>query len=197
MRTRIAALSRKMQLPCRRLRRPRRVLRHGPAAFCSAAMASRVSVSGMSGNASPGPATASVAATVPASIKDSASSRRAPRAFRRSREAAACRVLDVPANRLVAAWRIRRFAPVRPSIERHGASVPTGCISPCDPRYLRIAWHLDIGCRKLRSPRPCRTSTGRLSSSLSGVSSRRRGRRATNGRRQNTPGTKAAPEVNA
>ena len=43
----------KMQLPCRRLRRPRRVLRHGPAASCSAAMASRVSVSGALGNASP------------------------------------------------------------------------------------------------------------------------------------------------
>ena len=31
-----------MQLPCRRLRRPRRVFRHGPAASCSAPMASRL-----------------------------------------------------------------------------------------------------------------------------------------------------------
>ena len=34
-----------MQLPCRRLRRPRRVLRQWPAASCSAAMASRLAVS--------------------------------------------------------------------------------------------------------------------------------------------------------
>ena len=32
-----------------------------------------------------------------------------------------------------------RFAPVRPSMERHGASVPSGCISPCDPPHFRIA----------------------------------------------------------
>ena len=38
--------------------------------------------------------------------------------------------------------------------------------------------------------RPCRTSTGRLSQSV-GVSSQQRGHRATNGRRQNTPGTTA------
>ena len=42
MRTRIAAQGPSMQLPCRRLRRPRRVLRHGPAASCSAPMASRL-----------------------------------------------------------------------------------------------------------------------------------------------------------
>ena len=59
-----------MQLPCRRLRRPRRVLRHGPAASCSAPMASRVSVSGTPGDASPARATASLATTGPASIKD-------------------------------------------------------------------------------------------------------------------------------
>ena len=59
--------------------------------------------------------------------------------------------------------------------------------------WPRVAWHLGVASRKLRLPRPCRTSTGRLSSSLSGVTSRQRGRGATNGRRQITPGTKAAP----
>ena len=56
---------------CRHLRRPRRVFRHGPAATCSAPMASRVSVTGTAGDASPAPATASIATTVSASIKDS------------------------------------------------------------------------------------------------------------------------------
>ena len=99
----------------------------------------------------------------------------------------------------VAAWRIRLDSPLPPPMRRHGASVPTGCISPCDPQHLasRVAWHLGVASRKLRLPRPCRTSTGRLSSSLSGVTSRQRGRGATNGRRQITPGTKAAPEKNA
>ena len=59
-----------MQLACRRLRRPRRVLRHGPAASCAATMASRVSFR-KRGECLPGPATASVAATASASIKDS------------------------------------------------------------------------------------------------------------------------------
>ena len=129
----------KMQLPCRRLRRPRRVLRHGPVASCSASMASRVSVSGTPGDASPGPATTSVATTVPASIKDSARSRRAPRAFRRSREAAVCRVLDVPANRPCGRLAHPSIRPCPPEMRRHGASVPTGCISPCESAILGIA----------------------------------------------------------
>ena len=58
----------------------------------------------------------------------------------------------------VTARRIRRSAPIRPSIERHGASVPTGCIPPCDPRYWRIgiAWHLGVGGHKLWPPRQLR-----------------------------------------
>ena len=35
--------------------------------------------------------------------------------------------------------RIPSIRPRRPSIERVAQSVPTGCISPCDSRYLRIA----------------------------------------------------------
>ena len=89
-------------MPCRRVRRPRRVLRHGPAASCSASMALRVSVSGTPGDASPGPATASVAATVPASIKDRGSSRRPrePRKVSRGRRAAAsgCHLQPIPSR---------------------------------------------------------------------------------------------------
>ena len=148
-----------MQLPCRRLRRPRRVLRHGPAASCSAAMASRVSVSGVPGDASPGPATTSVATTVSASIKDSALSRRAPRLFRRSREAAAlpCSMPMPPVltGRPMAHPSIR---PRRLGIRRRGQSVPdTGA----SPRRLRNAVasrmrHLGVVSRKLRLPRPRR-----------------------------------------
>ncbi len=148
-----------MQLPCRRLRRPRRVLRQGPAAFCSAAMASRVSVSGVPGDASPDPATTSVATTVSASIKDSCCPvvpRERSEGFTRLPR---CRV-RCPCRRCLRAgpWRIRRFAPVAWRIRRRSQSVPdTGA----SPRRLQNALpfrkrHLDIDSRELRLPRPCR-----------------------------------------
>ena len=89
------------------------------------------------GIASPGPATASVAATVPASIKDSARSRRAPRAFRRSHEAAALPRPDVTYSRPMPAWRIRLDSPLPPEMRRHGASVPTSA----SPHAIRDTWH--------------------------------------------------------
>ena len=96
------------------------------------------------------------------------------------------------------AWRIRLDSPPSPEMWQRGQSVPAGASTRNIPECATIPErHLGVISRKLRLPRPCRTSTGRLSSSLSGVSSRPRGRRATNGRRQNTPGTKAAPEQNA
>ena len=71
------------------------------------------------GNASPAAATASVAATVAASIKDSALSRRAPRVARWSREAAA-----LP-RRMQHGRPSRRHAssirPRRPSVQARGA----------------------------------------------------------------------------
>ena len=147
-----------MQLPCRRLRRPRRVLRHGPAASCSAAMASRVSVSGMPGDASPDPATTSVATTVPASIKDCYLSRRAPRAFRRSREAAAlpCSMPMPP----VLTGRPMAHPSIRPRRLKCG-DVTNPCLPVHHPGPVQNALpfrkrHLDVDSRKLRLPRPCR-----------------------------------------
>ena len=77
-------------------------------------------------------------------------SRRAPRVVRRSREAAALPCPDVTYSHF-----LRPGAsvdpPLQPEMRRHGASVPTGCIPPCDPRYWRIgiAWHLGVGGHKL------------------------------------------------
>ena len=119
-----------MQLPCRRLRRPRRVLRQWPAASCSATIgfaAAGVSQPATPGNASPAAATASVAATASASIKDSNLSRRAPRVLGWSREAAALPrsgcwsmppVLTVAAHPGASAPRPPR------QFKRHGGSVP-------------------------------------------------------------------------
>ncbi len=149
-----------MQLPCRRLRRPRRVLRHGPAASCSAAMASRVSVSGVPGDASPGPATTSVAMTVSASIKDS------------------CFVPSCPASRQMVSRSCRPAvsdAPCCPSTS--GTSFPIrprrltcgNVANPCQPVHLPgpvqnalpfQKRHLDVDDRKLRLPRPCRIPAG-------------------------------------
>ncbi len=148
----------KMQLPCRRLRRPRRVLRHGPAASCSAPMASQVSVSGTPGDASPGPATASVAATGPASIKDFS----CPVVPRESSEGLAklphCRAL--------------RFAPVAPHGAR-GESVPDAGASP---RRLQNALasrkrHLGVGNHHPWLPRQRRISAGCLGSQSVGAPS--------------------------
>ena len=184
-----------MQLPCRRLRRPRRVLRQGPAASCSAAMASRVSVSGVPGDASPGSATTSVVTTVSASIKDSALSRRAPRVVRWSREAAAlpCWMLHAARQR---AAHPSRFAPA--AFRPRGVSVPAGCISPCDPRYLRIAGRVALG---LRLPQATTAAPVPDSRRLSGLPVCRSGLQpyrhtAAPKRRQCTAGTKAAPEQN-
>ena len=64
----------------------------------------------------------------------------------------------------VTAWRIRLDSPPPPEIRRHGQSAPDAGASP---RRLQNAEasrkrHLDVGCRKLRLPRPCRISAGCL-----------------------------------
>ena len=90
-------------------------------------------------------------------------SRRTPRAVRRSREVAACRVSRCPCRRsLRTAWRIRSIRPRRPSIERVAQSVPNAGASP---RRLQNAVaspkrHLGVGFHKLWSPRPRRIPTG-------------------------------------
>ena len=148
-----------MQLPCRRLRRPRRVLRHGPAASCSAAMASRVSVSGMPGDASPDPATTSVATTVSASIKDSCCPvvpRERSEGFTRLPH---CRVgcSMLPVNG-------RHILPDSPPPPFDRVACP--CRRGASPHVIRdtcasrVVWHLGCGCRKLRLPRPCRIPAG-------------------------------------
>ena len=130
--------------------------RHGPAASCSAPMASRlrylVTVYGpgclpghrdyLKHHDSLGFDAGRLLSLSP----------RASRTFQRSREAAACRVWMPPArNRAPGASGSIR--PRRPSIERRGASVPRGCI----PRrksailaYRVIAhWHLGVGIHEL------------------------------------------------
>ena len=136
-----------MQLPCRRLRRPRRVLRHGPAASYSAPMASRLVIvcqtrqpdAGMP----PGAATASVATTVPASIKDSclvpSCPASCPKVSQGRRTAAlGCQMPTSGAS---------RSAPAALVYRPHGASVPNAGASP---RPLRNALasrkrHPDVG----------------------------------------------------
>ena len=95
----------------------------------------------------------------------------------------------------VTAWHIRPDSPLPPGMRRHGASVPTGA----SPHAIRDTWHrgsrgtsasaaASYGCRARAGlpPAVCRPV-------CRAVSSRQRGRRATSGRRQNTPGTKPAP----
>ena len=128
-----------MQLPCRRLRRPRRVLRHWPAASCSAPMASRrlwLSVS-------PTTQCQDASRRRDRLVRHDSSgfdqglllSRRAPRGVSRSREAAALPRLDAQYAARQSSGASRRSAPAAP-IERHGASVPNAGASP---RPLRNA----------------------------------------------------------
>ena len=141
MRTRIAAQSPSMQLPCRRLRRPRRVFRQWPVASCSAPSASRPRClsTAHAKDASPAAATSSVAATASASIKDRNPSRRAPRVVRWSREAAALpRSMPVPpvlTSRLSGA----SDSPPPRRFKRVAQSVPLcRCISPATPGCASI-----------------------------------------------------------
>ena len=144
----------KMQLPCRRLRRPRRVLRHGPAASCSAAMASRQRGLKPVGRGMP---------PLPPRPPRSPRQRRLrsgtqprPVVPRDVPEGLAkppsCRVRCAGCRCLRAgAMAHPSIRPCRLRIRRHGQSVPTGCISPCDPRYCRIGivWHLGVGSHEL------------------------------------------------
>ena len=145
----------------------------GPATSCSATMASRHGFfHRMSEDASPVTATASLATTGPASIKDSA----CPVVPRELSEGLAkppsCRVwMSVPPVKMAAAS--RRSAPRRLRIRRHDESVPMpvhlpGLLQNALP--FRI-WHLDVDSRKLRLPRPCRISAGCLVSQSVGVPS--------------------------
>ena len=140
MRTRIAAQGPSMQLPCRRLRRPRRVFRQWPAASCSAPSASRPRwfSTAHARDASPAAATAPIAATASASIKDRNPSRRAPRVVRWSREAAALPRSMPAAGAYKPAFRCIRFAPAS-SVQARGVSVPLcRCISPATPGCASI-----------------------------------------------------------
>ena len=97
-------------------------------------------------------------------------SRRAPRT---SREAAACRMRCPPRPRL-GAWRIRSIRPRRPSIERHGASVPTRVHLPPQLRHTRVSRklrfrHLGVAIHELWLARPHRISTGCLVSQSVGM----------------------------
>ena len=152
-----------MQLPCRRLRRPRRVLRHGPAASCSATMALRTRClstewPGMPPWLPPLPRSprqfgfdqglCSVP-SCPVNVPKVSRGRRAAASgchLQPSQAGLAHPSRFAPAACNAATWRIRA----------------DGCISPCDPRYLasRVAWHLDLASRKLRLPRPCRIPAG-------------------------------------
>ena len=129
----------KMQLPCRRLRRPRRVLRHGPAASCSATMALRprclsTEWPGMPPWLPPLPRSprqfgfdqglCSVP-SCPASL---------PEVSRGCRAAASRMSLTADP---VTAWHIRLDSPLPPVMRRHGASVPTGA----SPHAIRDTWH--------------------------------------------------------
>ena len=189
-----------MQLPCRRLRRPAaRRSRRWPLASCSAPMASRLRcLSRTAGDASLASATASAATTASASIKGF---RFTPSCPARSPMASPSRRLPhvrmAPLAGFVAAARIPRPAPARPSMGRHGGVRAHGAHPPCGPRCLahrRRKWHLGVGVHKQWSPRPCRIPAG-CPVSRSG----RNGSRPTAVRRplngaQYTSGTKAAPE---
>ena len=63
---------------------------------------------------------------------------------------------------LVAAWRIRRFAPVRLRCGDMARPCRRGASPHANPRYLasRVAWHLGVVSRKLRLSRPCRIPAG-------------------------------------
>ena len=122
-------------------------------------------------------------------------SRRAPRVVRWSREAAAlpCWMLHAARQR---AAHPSRFAPA--AFRPRGVSVPAGCISPCDPRYLRIAGRVAPG---LRLPQATTAAPMPDFRQLSGLPVCRSGLRpyrhtAAPKRRQCTAGTKAAPEQN-
>ena len=108
--------------------------------FGADGVAVTVSVDRTAGDASLATATASSATTVPASIKDIC---RVPSRPRASREAAACRMRCPPRPR-AGAWRIRSIRPHRPSIERHGASVPTRVHLPPQPRHTRVSRNCDL-----------------------------------------------------
>ena len=90
--------------------------------------------------------------------------------------------------------RILSIRPHRPSIERHGASVP-GCISPCNARYSEYRESVALGRRQpgIDAAPERRISACRLVSQSAGVPSDH----AAQGRQQSggsiTPGTKVAP----
>ena len=131
MRTRIAAQGPLMQLPCRRMRRPRRVLRHGRAASCLAAMASRpaVSFNRPRQGCLPGRRDRLGRRDSVGLDQGRVLSRRAPRVLEWSREAAALPrsgCWSMPPIGVAAHPAIR---PRRPA-ERHGESVPDAGASP-------------------------------------------------------------------
>ena len=122
-----------MQLPCRRLRRPAaRRSRRWPLASCSAPMASRLRcLSRTAGDASLASATASAATTASASIKGFRFTPSCPaRSPMVSRSRRLPHVRMAPPAGFVAAARIPRPAPARPSIGRHGSVRAHGAHPP-------------------------------------------------------------------
>ena len=123
-----------MQLPCRRLRRPRRVLRHGRAASCPAAMApwQRCLSTAHARDAS---ATAAVATTVSASIKDSCLVPSCPAS--RQKVSRGCRPAASDA-----AWppvKAARILDSPPPVRARGAiRAKCRCISPATPECASI-----------------------------------------------------------
>ena len=118
--------------------------RHGPPASCSAPMGSRSRClltvrPGMPPRPPPLPRSPRQSRL---RCRTSAVSLRAPRTFQKSREAAACRV-RCPLRPRSGAWRIRSIRPRRPSIERHGASVPMRLHLPPQLRHIRVSRNCD------------------------------------------------------
>ena len=126
------------------------------------------------------------------------SSRRAPRTFRTSREAAACRVWMSTPPAIGRLAHPVRFAPAARRSSGVAHPCPRGCISRRNSAILayRVTahWHLGVGIHALWLPRPHRISTGCLVSQSVGMAPDH----AATGRlphgRYDSASTKAAPE---
>ena len=146
----------------RRLRRPRRVFRHGPAASCSTTMASWLRcLNPHSRQSLPRCRDRLDRHDSPGFDQGLLLSRRAPRAFRRSREAAAL-PCSMPMPPVLTGRPTAHPVDSPPAPHRaRGVSVPDAGASP---RRLQNAlasrmWHLGVGSRQLRPPRQRRTPT--------------------------------------
>ena len=136
-----------MQLPCRRLRRPRRVgLDRGRRPLVRRRWRRGYGVSRpcTARDASQATATTSHATTVPASMQDAFCVPSCPANVPEVSRGAVCRMRCPPRPR-AGAWRIRSIRPRRSSVERHGASVPTRVHLPLQLRNTRVSRKLRFG----------------------------------------------------